>query len=142
MKTLKITIACWVMIFMVSCSDEVKFPVSSVVPAADITATVKKQGKPNYLVTIEANNLAAPKRLAIPKKNYVVWAVSEKGIVRNVGHFTQENAVKATYKASFPYQPVEVFITAENEEGNCTPQGVEITRVRLIEREKNNPEKK
>lgn len=138
MKTARIAIASWLMIFMVSCSDEVKFPVSSIAPAADITAKVKKQGKPNYLVTIEANNLAAPERLSAPKKNYVIWAVSETGIVRNVGHFTQENAVKATYKASFPYQPVEVFITAENEEGNCTPQGVEITRVKLLNSESKN----
>lgn len=132
MKTVRIAIVSLLIIFMVSCSDEVKFPVSGVVPAADITATIKKQGEPNYLVTIVANNLAAPERLATPKKNYVIWAVSQAGVIRNVGHFTQENAVKATYKASFPYQPVEVFITAENEEGNCTPQGIEISRVQLI----------
>lgn len=118
-------------IIITSCTDPVKFPVSDVVPAADITATVKKEGEPNYLVTIEANNLAAPQRLKTPKKIYVIWAVSASGVVRNVGHFTQENAEKATYKASFPYQPVEVFITAENEEGNCTPQGTEVSRVRL-----------
>lgn len=142
MKNIKISLAIGIMIFLASCSETVEFPVSDITPAADITATVKKQGKPNYLVTIEANNLAAPDRLEPPKKNYVIWAVSETGIVRNVGYFTQENAVKSTYKASFPYQPVEVFITAENEEGNCTPQGVEISRVKLIKREKSNPEKK
>lgn len=132
MNTLKFVAIIVTCAVLASCSDPVSFPVSDVVPAADITATIKKQGKPNYLVTIEANNLAAPQRLKTPKKIYVIWAVSEAGVVRNVGHFTQENAEKATYKASFPYQPVEVFITAENEEGNCTPQGTEISRVRLI----------
>lgn len=132
MKTLKFVARMVIFVVLASCSDPVSFPVSDVVPAADITATIKEQGKPNYLVTIEANNLAAPLRLKTPKKIYVIWAVSETGVVRNVGHFTQENAKKATYKASFPYQPVEVFITAENEEGNCTPQGTEISRVRLI----------
>lgn len=90
------------------------------------------------MVTITANNLAAADRLNPAKKIYVIWAVSDAGVTRNVGHFTQKNAEKATYKASFPYKPVEIFITAEDEEGNCTPQGVEITRVKLLNSESKN----
>ncbi|MGJ3233572.1 hypothetical protein [Marivirga sp.] len=126
----------WILFIFTACADTIEFPVSDVTPAADITATIKKQGEPNYLVTIDANNLAAPGRLKNPKKLYVIWAVSESGIVRNVGHFKQENAEKATYKASFPYKPVEVFITAENKEGNCVPDGVEISRAKLIKPKK------
>lgn len=114
-----------------SCATTTKFPVSQDVPAADITAKTKKQGNPNYLVTITAKNLADSERLTPPKSIYVIWAVSESGVIRNVGHFTQENAVKATYKASFPYKPIEIFITAENEEGSCTPGGIEISRTKL-----------
>lgn len=116
---------------LASCSSTTKFPVSKITPAADITVKVKKQGKPNYLVTITALNLAASERLETSKKQYVIWAVSENGTVRNVGHFTQKNAKKSTYKASFPYKPIEVFITAEDEEGVCMPVGIEITRVKL-----------
>lgn len=132
MKKFKISIATGLLMLFASCSETVKFPVSEVTPAADITLKVKKESEPNYLITIEANNLAAAERLPNPNSIYVIWAVSEKGIVRNVGHFTQENAKKSKYKASFPYQPVEVFITAESEEGNCMPQGIEISRVKLI----------
>lgn len=132
MKTINFFAFVVMIMFMTSCAETIKFPVSEVTPAADITAKVTKQGKPNYLVTLEANNLAAPERLEPPRSIYVIWAVSEAGVVRNVGHFTQENAVKATYKASFPYKPVEVFITAETNEGNCLPEGVEISRVILI----------
>ena len=114
-----------------SCTSTVKFPVSQITPAADITAKTKKDGKPNYLVTITANNLAASERLDPPKKIYVIWAVSEAGVTRNVGHFTQENAVKSTYKSSFPYKPIEIFITAEDEEGVCNPAGIEIARTKL-----------
>lgn len=121
-----------VIALMTSCADTFKFPVSHVTPAADITAEIKKEAEPNYLVTIEANNLAAPERLDPPMKIYVIWAVSKAGVVRNVGHFTQDNAEKSTYKASFPYQPVEIFITAENQEGNCLPTGIEISRVKFI----------
>lgn len=132
MNPIKLLAITAIIALMTSCADTYKFPISEVTPAADITAEIKKDGKPNYLVTLEANNLAAPERLEPPMKIYVIWAVSKAGVVRNVGHFTQENAEKSTYKASFPYQPVEVFITAENEEGNCLPAGVEISRTMLV----------
>lgn len=131
MRTIKILAIIGVVALMTSCASTAKFPISSTVPAADITAKTQKQGKPNYLVTITANNLAATERLNPPKKIYVIWAVFDAGITRNVGHFTQKNAVKATYKASFPYKPVEIFITAEDEEGLCQPAGIEITRTKL-----------
>ncbi|MBN1115756.1 MAG: hypothetical protein JXA77_01010 [Bacteroidales bacterium] len=131
MTTIKSIVFIGVVVLMSSCVSTAKFPVSQVTPAADITAKIQKQGKPNYLVTITAENLAAPERLESARKIYVIWAVSENGITRNVGHFTQKNAVKATYKASFPYQPVEVFITAEDEEGLCEPAGIEISRTKL-----------
>ncbi len=131
MRTIRILAIIGVVALMTSCASTAKFPVSSTVPAADITAKTQKQGKPNYLVTITANNLATTERLNPPKKIYVMWAVSDAGITRNVGHFTQKNAVKATYKASFPYKPVEIFITAEDEEGLCEPAGIEITRTKL-----------
>lgn len=131
MKYLYLTLVASLLIMTSSCSATYEFPVSKVTPAADITAEIKKQQDPNYLVTLEAKNLAAPERLEKPKKNYVIWVKSKKGTVRNVGHFNQENAVKSTYKASFPYQPVEIFITAEDEEGGCLPDGVEISRLNL-----------
>lgn len=131
MRVIKSLVFIGAVALVTSCASTTKFPVSQVTPAADITAKIKKQGKPNYLVTITANNLAASERLNPSKKNYVIWAISEAGITRNVGHFTQKNAAKATYKASFPYQPVEIFITAEDEEGLCEPAGIEITRTKL-----------
>jgi hypothetical protein len=131
MKTFKIFAIIGIIAFLTSCTSTKKFPISQVTPAADITAKIKKQDKPNYLVTITANNLAASERLDPPKKTYVIWAVSEAGVIRNVGHFTQQNAVKSTYKASFPYKPIEIFITAEEEEGLCEPAGIEIARTKL-----------
>lgn len=131
MTTIKNLAIIGIVALMTSCASTAKFPVSQATPAADITAKTKKQGKPNYLVTITANNLAASERLEPSKKIYVIWAVSDNGVTRNVGHFTQKNAAKATYKASFPYKPIEIFITAEDEEGLCVPAGIEITRTKL-----------
>jgi Flp pilus assembly protein CpaB len=130
MKT-TLSIAITILTLVTSCVSKVKFPISQITPAADITAKIQKQNSPNYLVIITAKNLAASERLDPPKKNYVIWVVSEAGITRNVGYFTQENAVKATYKSSFPYKPVEIFITAEDNEGGCYPMGIEITRTKL-----------
>lgn len=131
MKIIKTLAIVGAIVLMTSCSSTKKFPVSNKVPAADITVKVKKQAKPNYLVTIVAKNLANSERLDPLKKIYVIWVVSESGVVRNVGYFTQKNAEKATYIASFPYQPKEVFITAEEEEGLCEPEGIEISRIKL-----------
>ena len=131
MKTIKNLVIIGVMAIISSCSNTAKFPVSQITPAADITAKIKKQESPNYLVTITANNLAASDRLEPPKKIYVIWAVSKAGVTRNVGHFTQKNAEESIYKASFPYKPVEIIITAEDEEGSCEPNGIEISRTKL-----------
>jgi hypothetical protein len=131
MKTIKNLAIIGIIALMTSCASTTKFPVSQATPAADITAKTKKQGKPNYLVTITANSLAASERLVPPKKIYIIWAVSEAGVTRNAGHFTQKNAVSSTYKALFPYKPIEIFITAEDEEGVCEPAGIEITRAKL-----------
>jgi hypothetical protein len=114
-----------------SCSSTTKFPVSGVTPAADITVTKKKEAGKNYTITLKAENLSSPDRLAQPKKYYVIWMVSETSTVRNAGYFTNKNAKSSMYKASFPYNPVEVFITAEDEDGLCEPLGVEIARAKI-----------
>lgn len=131
MKTIQNTTIIFILAVLTSCATSIKFPVSETTPAATITAKTKQQGGQNHLVTITALNLAASQRLIPPKRNYTIWAISETGITRNVGHFSQENAVKSTYKASFPYKPVEIFITAEDQEGLCVPKDIEITRTKL-----------
>ncbi|HUM46875.1 MAG TPA: hypothetical protein PLD84_08105 [Chitinophagales bacterium] len=131
MRTIKILAIIGFLAVITSCASTSTFLVSQATPAADITAKTKKQGKTNYLVTIAANNIAASERLNPPKKLYVIWAVSDAGATRNVGHFTQRNAVKSTYKASFPYKPVEIIITAEDKEDVCEPAGIEISRTKL-----------
>jgi len=116
---------------LTSCASTVDFPVSSTVPAATITASKAKQGTSNYLITLKALNLASPDRLTPAQEIYVIWAVSATGVTRNVGHFTNKNAVTSIYKASFPYEPAEIIITTEEEEGACQPVGLEISRVKL-----------
>lgn len=131
MKSIKPMFYIAVAVLFAACTSKTEFPISDAVPAAEITAKKAKQGKTNYLITLNAINLASPERLTPPKKFYVIWAVSESGVTRNVGYFINKNAESSTYKASFPYEPVEVFITAEDEEGLCKPNGLEIGRVKI-----------
>ena len=131
MKKFKIMLFISIVVLLTSCSSTTTFPVSSLVPAAEISAKKTKQGKTNYLITLKATNLSSPERLAPPQKLYIIWAVSKAGVTRNVGYFINKNAEESVYKASFPYEPVEVFITAETKEDLCKPLGIEITRVKL-----------
>jgi hypothetical protein len=131
MKTMKILLFTGMLAFLASCGTTTTFPVSKVTPAAEVTAKLKKEMKNVYSLTLVAENLSSPDRLT-PKRNfYVIWVVSETGGVRNVGHFSNKNAQVSEYRASFPYKPAEVFITAEDEEAGCKPNGLEISRLKF-----------
>jgi PBP1b-binding outer membrane lipoprotein LpoB len=131
MKTMKIVIFMVMFAVFTSCSTTSIFPVSEVTPAAEVKAKLKKEMKNVYSLTLVAENLSSPDRLT-PKRNfYVIWVVSETGGVRNVGHFSNKNAQVSEYRASFPYKPAEVFITAEDEEAGCKPNGLEISRLKF-----------
>ena len=113
---------------MTSCASTAKFPVSSTVPAADITATKKQDKHKNYVIELTARNLAEANRLNPPKNNYSVWIIVDNGVTKNVGQLTNKNAKKAVLKTLTPFNVKEIFITAE-EQGDLTyPAGVEISR--------------
>jgi hypothetical protein len=128
MKTIKNLAIIGVVALMTSCASTAKFPVSSSVPAADITATKKQDKNKNYVIELTAKNLAAANRLNPPKNNYSVWIVTENGATKNVGQLINKNAKTATLKTTTPFNVKEIFITAE-EQGNLNyPSGLEISR--------------
>ena len=118
-----------VLIFlMTSCATVVKFPVSTVEPAADITAKIKKNNQNNYVIEITANYLASVERLSPPKKMYVVWLVTSENGINNIGQMKNDNAQKMKLQTLTSFEPKEIFVTAEDE-GNITfPSGIEISR--------------
>ncbi len=131
MKTLKIASLFLVILFMASCANTAKFPVSSVTPSADISAKKKKDKNGNTKISITAKNLAAAERLTPPQNVYVAWIALESGGVRNLGQMTQKNANTVTIETLSPQDFTEVFITAE-QDGNITyPAGVEISRAKF-----------
>ena len=111
-----------------SCASTVKFPVSDITPAAEITVSKKQDKNKNYVIELTAKNLASADRLNPSKKNYSVWIVTVDGVTKNSGQLIIKNAEKASLKTVSPYNIKEIFITAENQ-GNLTyPSGVEISR--------------
>lgn len=56
-------------LFSNSCASVAKFPVSSIVPAAEITAKKMVDKNKNYVIELVAKNLANSERLDPPKSN-------------------------------------------------------------------------
>jgi hypothetical protein len=108
------------MLFLFSaCARKVSFSTSTVVPAAHGTVKIKKDDNDNYLIRIRVLDLARPQRLSVPKKAYVVWMVTNKDRVLNIGQVNTSTGVfSKKYKAYFetvsPFEPTKIFITAEN----------------------------
>jgi hypothetical protein len=117
-----------VVALMISCVSTAKFPVSSTVPAAEITVKKKQDKNKNYVIELTARNLAEASRLNPQMNNYSVWIVLDNGTTQNVGQLTNKNAKKAVLKTVTPFNIKEIFITAE-EQGNLSyPAGIEISR--------------
>jgi len=117
-----------VVALLASCSSIAKFPVSTTVPAAEITATKKMDRNKNYVIQLTAKNLAEASRLDVPMKNYSVWIVVDNGTTKNIGQLINKNAQTAVLKTTTPFNVDEIFITAEEKGDLSYPQGVEISR--------------
>jgi hypothetical protein len=127
----KIILSVLLVFLMTSCATIAKFPVSNVSPAAEITAKIKKDKQNNYEITIIANYLASAERLSPPKNTYVIWVVTKQSGITNSGQLKNENAKKNTLKTLTSFEPLEIFITAEDEGTVTYPTGVEISRAVL-----------
>ena len=78
MKTIKMMTVAMSLLLVASCASSVKFPISPLVPAAEITAVKKKTVNKNFDIEVTANYLANPNRLSPARNFYVVWIVTDK----------------------------------------------------------------
>ena len=131
MKTLKTLSILALVLIISSCANTAKFPVSNVTPAADIVATMNRDNNGNYKISVTAKNLAAVERLNPPKTAYVVWIVTEKDGVRNIGKMLNKNAQTTNLETLTPFKFSEVFITAEDQVDASYPNGLEISRTKF-----------
>lgn len=128
MKISSILALIGVSVLVASCSSIAKFPVSTTVPAAEITAKKKLDRNKNYVIELKAINLAEAGRLNPPMKNYNVWIVVDNGTTKNIGQLINKNAKTAVLKTTTPFNVDEIFITAEEKGDLSYPEGVEISR--------------
>lgn len=131
MKNLKTITLLAILFLIASCANISKFPVSSVIPAADIQVQRQHDKNGNSKITIKAKNMAGVERLTPPRTAYVAWIVSEKDGVRNIGQLKNKNAGMAELETLVPFNFTEVFITAEDVVDASYPNGVEISRIRF-----------
>jgi hypothetical protein len=107
----------------VSCRTTVDFPHSSVLPAAEVKAKVKKDKNENYQIKLEADHLADPTRLKPSKDVYVVWLETENNDSQNIGQLTTKGSKNASLETVTSYKPVRIFITAEDRANLQYPRG-------------------
>jgi len=131
MKTFKTLIISALVILLSSCASNIKFPVSTIAPAADIVASVTKDQNGNTKITIKAKNLAAAERLNPPKAAYVVWIVTERDGIHNIGRLSNKNVQSTGLETLTPFKFTEVIITAEDYADAIIPAGIELTRIQL-----------
>lgn len=131
MKTFKLLIPMLSFLFLMSCGSTIKFPVSEIVPAAEISAKANQGKNDNTEIEVIAENLADPSRLSPPKDFYVVWIVTDSDQKINVGRLVQDGSKKVSLTTKTPYDVKEIFITAEEEGNESFPGKTVITRKKL-----------
>ena len=113
-----------------ACATTSDFPVSDIVPAAEIIVKKKTEKNSNYKIIVSARNLASPDRLTPPANCYTVWVNTTNGY-RKIGQLTNKNARSANLESLVPFDFYEVFITAERDTEISYPTGPEISRTYL-----------
>ncbi len=115
-----IVLAIFTLLQVNACVSKNAFLTSAVVPAARGNVKVKKDNNQNYLIQINITYLAESDRLQPPKNTYVVWMETQQDMAKNIGQInnTQHSAaknMKASFETVSAFDPVRIFITAEND---------------------------
>jgi hypothetical protein len=103
-----------------SCSKEISFQTSPVVPAARGSVNFKTDKNKNYTIDVKLTDLAESSRLTPAKTNYTVWMITDQSETKNIGQLKSSKSglskkLKASLKTISAFKPVKIFITAEDE---------------------------
>jgi hypothetical protein len=103
-----------------SAQKKVPFNTSTVVPGAEGTVKVKKDGNGNYHIDVDIVNLADPSKLTPARKAYVVWVETEEKGAKNIGQIHPGSSMfsktkKASISTVSPIKPIRVFVSAEDD---------------------------
>lgn len=115
-----------------SCATIIRFPVSSIAPAADGTVKFTKDKNKNYIVDVKFKYLTNADRLIPAKRLYVVWIKTDTGDVKNIGKLMSDNNNNASLSSTTSSRPVQIFVTAEDAGDVNWPSNQEIFRIQDI----------
>ncbi len=109
------------------CAKTTSFLNSSVVPGADGTVKVTKDKNKNTVIKIQIRNLAEPDRLEPPRKQYIVWMVTDNDLTKNIGRIKSSRTMfnkrmEGSFETISSFTPVKIFITAEDDADIQYPQ--------------------
>lgn len=130
-----IVVITFLSLFLASCSKKVSFAPSSIVPAAEGYAKIKKDENKNYSISVSITNLARPDKLQPPREVYVVWIDTEDNGTKNIGQLRSSSSffsdgLTGELTTVTPFKPIRIFITAEERASTDRPnmQAVLITK--------------
>jgi len=104
-----------------SSAKKIPFLLSSVAPAAQGYAKVKKDNNKNYVIKVYVSDLAGIERIQPTKQTYVVWMVTDRDITKNIGRVTSSKDLSGYLETVSSFQPTKIFITAEVDESVQSP---------------------
>jgi phosphopantothenoylcysteine synthetase/decarboxylase len=113
---------------LVSCATTVDFPISDIAPAAEGSASIKQDRNDNYEIEVNVRHLTNASRLNPPKSHYIVWIRDETGSVHNIGRLVPDRRNRASLEAVTPHRPVEIMVTAEDEDNISWPGNLVLFR--------------
>ena len=128
MKTIHYAILLATLMTAVSCGTTLKFPVSTIVPAAEGKVTITKDKNYNYIIALDVKYLANADRLTPAKKYYVVWLMTPNGTNLNLGMLMSDKKNNASLKSLSSSKPLQIFVTAEDYGNVSMPGNEEIFR--------------
>lgn len=104
-----------------ACATKARFLTSPVVPAATGFVKVKTDKNKNYVIQLEISNLAGVERLQPARQTYVVWMLTDDQSTKNIGRVNSSKKLKVSFKTVSSFNPIKIFITAEDNESAQYP---------------------
>lgn len=108
-------------------AKKIPFVQSSVVPAAEGYVVINSDRNNNHIIKIRIKNLAEIERLDPAMKTYVVWMDTDRETTVNIGRINSSNHLNVSFEAVSSFQPIKIFITAEENESSQLPGRVVLT---------------
>jgi hypothetical protein len=102
-----------------ACTKKIAFLTSSVVPAARGYVYIKTDKNKDIVIDVHLSELAEVQRLQPARQTYVVWMLTDHDITKNIGQIKSSTGMmskqlKASFETVSSFNPVKIFITAED----------------------------